>query len=100
MAQVYCGHIVMFGFQRNPDMAGNGRLGGQEHVQLIAIDYHTVAGTAGAECKGDQRLKMARQPKSGMDSDSLMETQEQGGLGVEQEGQMKAEYSRNKQCRF
>ena len=24
---------------------------GQEHVQLIAIDYHTATGTAGAECK-------------------------------------------------
>ena len=57
-------------------MAGSGRSGGWEHVWLIAIDYHTVAGTAGVECKGDQRLKMARWPESGMDSDSLMETQE------------------------
>ena len=65
-------------------MAGNRRSGGQEHVQLIAIDYHTVTGTAGAECKGDRRSKMARWPESGMDSDSLMETQEQ-------EGQTKAE---------
>ena len=44
---------VMFGFQRNPDVAGNGRSGGREHVRLIAIDYHTVTGTAGVECKGD-----------------------------------------------
>ena len=46
-------HIVMFGFQRNPDMARHGRLGGWKRVRLIAIDYHTVAGTAGVECKGD-----------------------------------------------
>ena len=72
-------------------MAGNGRLGGQERVQLIAIDYHTVAGTAGAECKGDQRSKMARQLESGTDSNGLTETQEQGDLEVEQKGQMKAE---------
>ena len=44
---------VTFRFQRNLDVAGNRRSGGQKHVQLIAIDYHTVAGTAGAECKGD-----------------------------------------------
>ena len=73
------------------NMAGNRRSGGWEHVQLIAIDYHTVAGTAGAECKGDQRLKMARWPESGTDSNSLTETQERGDLEVEQEGQMKAE---------
>ena len=72
-------------------MAGSGRSGGWERVRLIAIDYHTVAGTAGVECKGDQRLKMARRPESGMDSDSLTETQERGDLEVEQEGQMKAE---------
>ena len=47
----------MFGFRRNPDIAGNGRLGGCKHVRPIAIDYHTVAGTAGAECKGDRRSK-------------------------------------------
>ena len=80
----------MFGFQRNPDVAGNGRSGGQEHIRLIAIDYHTATGTAGAEYKGDQRSKMARQPESGMDSGGLMETQEQGDLEVEQEGQIKA----------
>ena len=45
--------IVMFGFRRNPDVAGNGRSGGWECVWLIAIDYHTVAGTARVECKGD-----------------------------------------------
>ena len=47
----------MFGFRRNPDVAGNGGSGGQKHVWLIAIDYHTVAGTAGVECKGDRRSK-------------------------------------------
>ena len=57
-------------------MAGNGRSGGWERVQLIAIDYHTVAGTAGVECKGDRRSKRARQSESGTDSDGLMETQE------------------------
>ena len=72
-------------------MAGNGRLGGRERVWLIAIDYHIVTGTAGAECKGDQRLKRARWLESGMDSDGLTETQEQGDLEVEQEGQMRAE---------
>ena len=71
-------------------MAGNGRSGGQECVQLIAIDYHTAAGTAGAECKGDQRSKMARWPESGMDSGGLTETQGQGDLEVEQKGQIKA----------
>ena len=48
---------VTFGFRRNPDVAGNGRLGGRKRVRLIAIDYHTVAGTAGVECKGDRRSK-------------------------------------------
>ena len=38
-------------------MAGHGRSGGRKRIQLIAIDYRTVAGTAGAECKGDQRSK-------------------------------------------
>ena len=57
-------------------MARNGRSGDQEHVRLIAIDYYTVAGTAGAECKGDRRSKMARQPESRTDSNSLTETQE------------------------
>ena len=72
-------------------MAGNRRSGGWEHIWLIAIDYHTVTGTAGAECKGDQRSKRARQSESRTDSDGLMETQEQGDLEVEQEGQMRAE---------
>ena len=50
-------YSVTFGFQRNPDVAGNGGLGGRKRVRLIAIDYRTVAGTAGAECKGDRRSK-------------------------------------------
>ena len=48
---------ITFGFRRNLDVARNGRSEGQKRVQPIAIDYHTVAGTAGAECKGDRRLK-------------------------------------------
>ena len=56
-------------------MARHRRSGGQKHVWLIAIDYHTVAGTAGAECKGDQRSKRARRLESRTDSDGLMETQ-------------------------
>ena len=44
---------VTFGFQRNPDVAGNGRSEGWKRVRPIAIDYRTVAGTAGAGCKGD-----------------------------------------------
>ena len=79
----------MCGFRRNPDIAGNGRSGGREHVWLIAIDYHTVTGTARVECKGDQRSKRARQLESRTDSDSLMETQERRDLEVEQEGQNK-----------
>ena len=43
--------VVMFGFRRNPDVAGNGRSGGRKCVWPIAIDYCTVAGTAGAGCK-------------------------------------------------
>ena len=66
---------VTFGFQRNPDMAGNGRSGGWEHVQLIAIDYHTATGTARTEYKGDQRPKAARRLESRTDSSSLTETQ-------------------------
>ena len=84
-------------------MAGNRRSGGRECVQLIAIDYHTAAGTAGAECKGDRRSKMARRPESVPDSGGLTETQERGDLEVEQEGQIKArgtDESRIKQCRF
>ena len=82
--------VVTFGFRRNPDVAGSGRSGGQERIRLIAIDYHTAAGTAGAECKGDRRSKIARWPESGMDSSGLTETQERGDLEVEQEGQIKA----------
>ena len=66
----------MCGFQRNPDVAGNGRLGGWERIWLIAIDYHAVTSTAGAESKGDQRSKVARQPESVPDSGSLTKTQE------------------------
>ena len=72
-------------------MARNRRSGGWEHIRLIAIDYHTVAGAAGAECKGDRRSKRARWLESGTDSNSLTETQERGDLGVEQEGQNKQE---------
>ena len=49
-------------------MARNGRSGGWEHVQLIAIDYHAATGTAGTGYKGDQRLKVARWPESIPDS--------------------------------
>ena len=48
---------VTFGFRRNPDVARNGRSEGRKRVWLIAIDYRTVAGTAGVGCKGDQRSK-------------------------------------------
>ena len=82
---------VTFRFRRNLDIAGNRRLGGQECIWLIAIDYHTVTGTASVECKGDQRSKRPRQLKSRTDSDGFTETQERGGLEVEQEGQMRAE---------
>ena len=34
-------------------MAGNGRSGDQEYVQLIAIDYHAATGTARMRYKGD-----------------------------------------------
>ena len=44
---------VTFRFRRNPDVAGNGRSEGRKRVQPIAIDYRTVAGTAGAGYKGD-----------------------------------------------
>ena len=71
-------------------MAGNRRSGGWERIQLIAIDYHIVAGTARAECKGDRRSKVARRLESGTDSGGLMETQGQGDLEVKQEGQIKA----------
>ena len=53
-------------------MAGNRRSGGQEHVQLIAIDYHAATGTAGTGYRGDQRSKRARQPESETDSGGLM----------------------------
>ena len=81
----------MFRFRRNPDVAGNGRSGGRKCVRLIAIDYHTVAGTARVECKGDQRLKRARWSESRMDSDGLTETQGRGDLEMEREGQIKQE---------
>ena len=84
------GLSVMFRFQRNPDVAENGRSGGRERVWLIAIDYHIATGTARAESKGDRRSKMARRPESGTDSGGLTETQERGDLEVEQEGQIKA----------
>ena len=58
---------VTFGFRRNPDIAGNGWSEGQKRVWLIAIDYRTVAGTARAGCKGDQRSK-------GPDNQSLEQT--------------------------
>ena len=48
---------VTFRFRRNPDVAGNGRSEDRKRVRLIAIDYRTVAGTAGAGCKGDRRSK-------------------------------------------
>ena len=56
MAEV-CLDPVTFGFQRNPDVAGNGRSEGQKRIRPIAIDYRTVAGTAGAGYKGDRRSK-------------------------------------------
>ena len=71
-------------------MAGNGRLGGWEHVWLIAIDYHAATGTAGMECKGDQRSKMARQLESGMDSGSLTRDTRVRGLDQVRDGQEKA----------
>ena len=74
MLEIIC-LIVTFGFLWNLDVAGHERSGGQEHIRLIAIDYHTVAGTAGAECRGDRRSKRARQLESGTDSDGLVETQ-------------------------
>ena len=40
---------------RIPKESGHGwewKVGGRERVQLIAIDYHTVAGTARVEYKG------------------------------------------------
>ena len=52
-----CLRPVTFGFQRNLDVAGNRRSEGRKHVRPIAIDYRTVAGTAGAGYKGDQRSK-------------------------------------------
>ena len=71
-------------------MAGHGRSGSREHIQLIAIDYHAATSTAGAESKGDQRLKAARRPEPRTDSGGLTETQGQGDLEVKQEGQIKA----------
>ena len=48
---------VTFRFRRTLDVAGNGRSEGQKRVRPIAIDYCTVAGTAGAGYKGDRRSK-------------------------------------------
>ena len=48
---------VTFGFRRNPDVARDGRSEGRKRVRPIAIDYRTVAGTAGAGYKGDRRSK-------------------------------------------
>ena len=79
----------MFRFRRNPDVARNGGSEGWERIWLIAIDYHTVTGTARAECKGDQRLKKARRSESRTDSDGLTETQGRGDLEMEREGQIK-----------
>ena len=47
------------------------KVGGWEHVRLIAIDYHAVTGTAGMGYRGDQRSKRARQPESRTDSGGL-----------------------------
>ena len=49
--------VVTFGFRRNPDVAENGRSEGRKRIRPIAIDYRTVAGTAGVGCKGDRRSK-------------------------------------------
>ena len=55
--EFHCGggqeQYVTFRFQRNPDVARNRRLGGQEHIRLIAIDYHAATGTARTRYKGD-----------------------------------------------
>ena len=56
-------------------LTGNRRSGGQEHVWLIAIDYHAATGTAGTEYKGDQRPKAARLLESVLDSGGLTGTQ-------------------------
>ena len=55
----------MCGFQRNLDMARNGRLGGWECIWLIAIDYHTVTGTAEQNAREteDQRGPDGRSPE-------------------------------------
>ena len=79
-------HTVTSGFLRNPDVAGNRGLGGQKHVRPIVIDYRTVAGTAGAECRGDRRSKGARRSESRTDSNGLMGTQGQGDLEMRREG--------------
>ena len=59
-----------------PKESGHGwgqKVRGQKHVQLIAIDYHAATGTARTGSRGDQRLKVASRPESGMDSSSLTE---------------------------
>ena len=69
------------------------KIKGWKCIRLIAINYHSATSTAGTECKGDRRLKRARQSESGTDSDGLTETQEWGDLEVEQEGQNKQEWA-------
>ena len=57
----------MFGFRRNPDVARNRGSGGRKRVRPIAIDYHTVAGTARADAKEteDRRGQTALQRHKG-----------------------------------
>ena len=52
-----CRERKVGGSEVRPDVAGNGRSEGQKRVRPIAIDYRTVAGTAGAGYKGDRRSK-------------------------------------------
>ena len=90
------GQIESLCYMRIPKESGRGReqkVGGQECVWLIAINYHTVTGTARVGCKGDRRLKRAGWSESIPDSDGLTETQERGDLEVEQEGQNKQEWA-------
>ena len=71
-------------------MAGNGRSGGQECVRLIAIDYHAATGTARTGCKGDQRLKRARQLESRTGSGSCTGDTRERDLDQARDGQEKA----------
>ena len=75
-------------------LKGSGRdqkqkIKGWKCIWLITIDYCSATGTARTECKGDRRLKRARRSESVLDSNGLTETQEQGDLEVDQEGQNK-----------